>query len=67
MKAPVLESLFNRVVTLPSETVSNPIENRLHDRCFPMNMAKILRTASLENTFGGCFWQFKKLTNVGVV
>ena len=31
-------------------------------RCFPMNIAKFLRTVFLQKTSGGCFFQFDKVT-----
>ena len=27
-------------------------------RCFPMNFLKFLRTPFLQNSFGGCFWNW---------
>ena len=48
MKAPVLESLFK-----------NFIKKRLQYRCFPVNTAKHLRTAFLQNTSGICFCIFE--------
>ena len=43
-KTPVLESL-----------ACSLIKKRLQDRCFPMNVAKFLGIAFLQNTSGGCF------------
>ena len=43
-KTPVLESLFNKVTGLHA---CNCIRNRLQQRCFPVNIAKCLRTAFL--------------------
>ena len=40
-KTPVLESLFNKVAGLQA---CNFIEKRLQQRCFPVNIAKSLRT-----------------------
>ena len=42
-KRPVLESLFNKV---PGLQACNFIKKRLQQRCFPVNIAKFLRTAS---------------------
>ena len=39
MKAPVLESLFNKVASLK---VFNSIKKRVQHRCFPMKFAKFL-------------------------
>ena len=41
-KTPVLESLFNKAVGLQS---CDFIKKRLRHRCFPVNIAKFLRTA----------------------
>ena len=41
-KTPVLESLFNKVAGLKAY---NLIKKRLRHRCFPVNIAKLLRTA----------------------
>ena len=60
-KTPVLESLFNNVAGLQSYDF---IKKRLKHRCFPINIAKFLRTVFfLKNTSGGCFCnkQTKKL------
>ena len=38
----MLESLFNKVAGLK---IGNFIEKRLQRRCFPVNIAKVLRTA----------------------
>ena len=48
----MLESFFKNVTGL---TASNFIKKRLQHRCFPVNIAKFLRTASCINTSGGCF------------
>ena len=37
--------------------VCNVIKKRLQHRCFPVNIAKHLKTAFLLNIFGGCFWE----------
>ena len=36
--------------------VSNFIKKRLQQLCFPLNIAKFLRTVFLQNTYGCCFW-----------
>ena len=41
---PVLESLFNKVLQ-----VCNFIKKRLQHRCFPMNIAKVLRATIFKN------------------
>ena len=33
---------------------------RLHHRCFPVNIAKVLRAPFLQNTSGGCFCKMIK-------
>ena len=43
-KAPMLESLFNKV--------ARP------EPCFPVNFAKLLRTRFLQKSSGGCYWLF---------
>ena len=48
-KIPVLESLF-KVTDLG-------FKKRLQHRCFPVKLAKILRTTFLQNTSCGCFLQ----------
>ena len=50
----MLESLFKSWRTKPC----NIIKKRLQHRCFPLNIAKFLKTAFLEDTSGGCFWFF---------
>ena len=50
----MLESLFNKVVDLKAW---NFIKKRLEHRCFPVKLAKFLRTTFLQNTSGGCFWR----------
>ena len=54
-KIPVLESVFNKVAGLKAY---NFIKNRLQHRCFPVNIAKILRTNNLKSI---CEWQLPKL------
>ena len=44
-KTPVLESLFNKV----EGQACNFIEKRLQHRCFPVNIAKFLKTPILKN------------------
>ena len=44
MKTPVLESLFNKV---PDLQACSFIKKRLEHRYFPVNLAKLLRTALL--------------------
>ena len=53
-KTPVPESLFNKVVGLKPATL---LKKSLWHRCFSVNFAKFLRTASLQSTSGGCFWE----------
>ena len=55
MKAPVLESLFNKYTGLKAYDF---IKKRLRHRCFPVKFAKFLRTPFLHNTSGGCFWKY---------
>ena len=56
MKTPVLESLFNKVVGLKA---CNFITKSFQRWCFPVNIAKFLRTTFWKNTSGGCFcWLF---------
>ena len=52
-KTPVLKSLFNKVAGLKA---GNFIKNRFERKCFPVNIAKFLRTSILSNTSCGCFW-----------
>ena len=47
-----LESLFNKVAGLMA---SRFIKKSLKHRCFPVNIAKFLKTAFLLNTSGGCY------------
>ena len=42
MKVPVLKSLFNKVAGIQAY---NSIKKKLQHRCFPVNIAKFLRTA----------------------
>ena len=37
------------------------IKKILQHRCFPVNIAKVLRTAFLQNFSGGCFCIFLKV------
>ena len=37
----------------------NFVKRRLQHRCFPVNIAKFLRTAFLQNTSGGCFYSLR--------
>ena len=46
-ETPVLESLFNKVAGLQA---CNYIKKRPQLRCFPVNIAKFLRTPILKNT-----------------
>ena len=41
--------------TLSQPKASNFIKKRLRHRCFPVNIAKFLITALLQNNSGGCF------------
>ena len=54
-KQPAFESLFNKVVGLE---VCNFIKKRPQHRCFPVKFAKFFRTPFLQNTTGGCFFQY---------
>ena len=54
-KTSVLDSLFNEFTGLKS---CNFIKKRLQYMCFPVNIAKFLRAASLWKNSGGCFWEF---------
>ena len=47
MKTTVLDFLFNKVAVLKAY---NFIKKRLQHRCFPVNIAKILRTAFFKRT-----------------
>ena len=49
-KTPVLESLFNKVAGLKFFIIKI-----LQHRCFPVHIAKFLRTAFLQNSSGNCF------------
>ena len=51
-KKPALESLFNNVASLQGCYF---FKKRLQHRFFPVNSAKPLKTAFLQNTCGGCF------------
>ena len=55
-KTPVLGSLFNKVASLQ---ICNFLKKRRQHRCFPVNIAKFLRTPFLQNTSGVCFWTGK--------
>ena len=59
-KTSVLESLFNKVA---ERQVCNYIKKWLQHRCFPVNIAKFLKTAFLFNTSSGWFYRcsIKKL------
>ena len=52
MKTPVLESLFNENAGLQS---CNFIKKRLQYRCFPINIAKFVKTPVLKNIFERLF------------
>ena len=56
-KTPVLKSLFKKVASLKTCIVK---KKRFQHRCFPVNIAKFLRTAFLQNTSSSCFWQTYK-------
>ena len=55
MKAPVLESLLDKVPILQA---CNFIKKRLQHSCFPVKFAKYLRTPFFYRTpmVAGCFW-----------
>ena len=36
------------------------LAKRLQNKCFPVNIAKFLRTPFLQNTSGGCFYKMMK-------
>ena len=55
----MLESLFNKVADLK---VCNFMKMKLQHRCFLVDIAKFLRTAFFQNTPGGYFCQFDKVT-----
>ena len=57
-KTAMLESYFNKVKALQA---CNFIRERLQHRCFPVNIAKYLRTVFLWNTSGSCFLIKKQL------
>ena len=46
---------FNKVAGLKSATLLK--KKSFWHRCFPVNFAKFLRTAVLQDTSGGCFWK----------
>ena len=50
----MLEYLFNKVADL-----SNFIKNKLQHKRFPMKFSKFLTARFLQNTSGGCFWQWE--------
>ena len=65
LKTSVVEFLFNKVAALKAR---NFIKKKLQHRCFPVNIAKFLRTSFfLQNTSGGyfCIVQVIVLCNVG--
>ena len=45
-----------------SEAAVHRCSSKMSHRCFPMNMAKYLKTAFLQKTFGCCFYQLDKVT-----
>ena len=47
----MLKFLFNKVAGLKA---CNFIKKRPQQKCFPVNITKVLRTAFLQNTSGGC-------------
>ena len=49
MKALVLESLFNKVAHLKA---CNFIKERLHHRCFPVNVANFFKNTYFEKHLG---------------
>ena len=51
----MLESLLDKIAGLQA---CNFIKKILQERCFPVNFARILRTAFLQNTSGRIFWLF---------
>ena len=57
-KKPAVESLFHKVAGLE---VCDLIRKRFQHRCFPVNIAKFLRTAFFtERLVSGCFWICRK-------
>ena len=58
MKKPVMESLFNKDAGLKN---CDFIEKSLQRRCFPVNIAKLSRTAVLKNICGWLLLQLIRL------
>ena len=58
METPVLESLFNKAAGLQ---VCNFIKKRLQQRCFPVIIAKFLRTPILKNIWEGLLLFIQKI------
>ena len=55
MKVPVLKSLFNKVAGIQAY---NSIKKKLQHRCFPVNIAKFLRTAFFTEQLRCCFCKY---------
>ena len=58
METPVLESLFNNAADLQ---VCDFIKKRLQQRCFPVIIAKFLRTPILKNIWEGLLLFIQKI------
>ena len=58
-KTPMLESPSNKIAGLKT---GNFIKKKLHNKCFPVNIAKFLRAVFLQNTSCGYFGQFYEVT-----
>ena len=50
------KEIFLKTPVFESVKACNFIKKRLQRKCFPVNIAKFLRTAFLQNTFGDCFF-----------
>ena len=55
------QSLF--LIKFKDLQACNSIKKRLQHRCFPVNIAKFLRTAFSQNTSDGCFYSCSKFAN----
>ena len=51
---------FHRKTPVLEPQTCNFIQKRFQHMCFPVKFAKFLRTSSLQNTSGSCFWTIKK-------
>ena len=57
MRTPVLEFFFNKVASLNAYSF---IKKRLQHRCFPVNIAKLLITASFIEHLRWLLWDLKE-------